>query len=103
MIFSFKMKLKPGNREEYKRRHQNIWPELEKLLSNSGIREYSIWLDQETDTLFAIQQLPDDFDNKELASNHLMKKWWKYMEDIMETNEDSSPVVVPLEEMYYLK
>lgn len=102
-LFSFKMKLKPGNREEYKKRHQNIWPELKELLSAAGIRDYSIWLDEETDALFAVQWLPENFDSSKLSANPLMKKWWEYMKDIMDTNNDLSPVAVELKKMFYLK
>lgn len=102
-LFSFKMKLKPGYREEYKKRHQNIWPELKELLSISGIKEYSIWLDEETDILFAIQYLPENYNSSRLASSPIMKKWWEYMKDIMETNDDFSPVTVELKKMFYLK
>lgn len=100
---SFRMKLKPGQSEEYKKRHQNLWPELKDLLKSAGISEYSIWLDEDANTLFAIQNLPDDFDNSVLIANPIMKKWWRFMADIMETNDDLSPVAVPLEEMFYLK
>lgn len=94
------MKLKPGYAKEYKRRHQNIWPELKELLTDAGIQEYSIWLDKETNILFALQKLSDDFDNSKLSEQPIMKKWWKYMKDLMETNEDMSPVCVELEDMF---
>lgn len=100
--YAFKMKLKPGRAEEYKARHDHIWPELEKLLEEAGIQDYAIYLDKESHILFATQQLPDHFDNKKLADNPVMKKWWEYMADLMETNTDYSPVCVELEEMFYM-
>lgn len=101
--YAFKMKLKPGKEDEYKKRHGHIWPELKKLLVEAGIKDYSIYLDKKSHILLAIQQLPDNFDDKKLADNPVMKKWWKYMADLMETNADYSPVCVELEEMFYME
>lgn len=98
--FYFKMKLKPGCADEYKKRHQNIWPELKELLLSAGIKEYIIVLDKETDILFASQKLPEDYDVEYLPQQPIMKKWWKYMSDLMETNDDFSPVCIELENMF---
>ncbi len=99
---AFKMKLKPGYEEEYKKRHDEIWPELKKVLSEAGIHDYSIFLDEETLTLFAVQKLDDDFDGSEVASHPVVQKWWAYMQDIMETNPDNSPVEKPLKEVFHM-
>ena len=100
---AFKMKLKPGFEEEYKKRHDAIWPELRKLLKQSGISEYSIFFDEETNILFAVQELSGDGSSQDLGSNPLVAKWWAYMSDIMETNKDNSPVTVPLTEVFYME
>ena len=100
---AFKMKLKAGCEEEYEKRHDAIWPELIKLLEESGVSDYSIFLDHETNTLFAVQKQDGDTSSQDLGSNPVLQKWWDYMADIMETNEDNSPVSVPLEEVFYLK
>lgn len=100
--FSVKMKLLPGNEAEYKQRHDAIWPELKELLKAAGIENYSIFLDTETATLFACLEAPDDEYKTSLPTEPIMKKWWQYMKDIMETNEDGSPVSIPLEEVFYL-
>jgi L-rhamnose mutarotase len=96
------MKLKPGFEAEYKKRHDEIWPELEVLLSESGVHDYSIFLDEETLTLFAFQKLDKDFDENYLPNHPVVKKWWSYMADIMETNPDNSPVAIPLKEVFHL-
>ncbi len=103
MRVAFKMKLHSGKEEEYKRRHDELWPELKSLLKQSGIREYSIFLDTETNTLFGVMELEEELKMKALPSHPVMKKWWAYMKDIMETNEDDSPVSIPLKELFYLK
>ena len=100
---AFKMKLKPGCQEEYKKRHDAIWPELQGLLKNSGISDYSIFLDEETSTLFAVQKQSGDGSSQDLGALPIVQKWWAYMSDIMETNKDDSPVSIPLKEVFYLK
>jgi L-rhamnose mutarotase len=98
---AFKMKLKPGFEVEYKKRHDRIWPELQTLLSDSGIQDYSIFLDEETLTLFAVQKISADFDFDFLPHHPIVKKWWAYMADIMDTNPDNSPVSIPLIEVFH--
>lgn len=100
--FAFKMKLNPGQAEEYRRRHDAIWPELAQLLTKAGISNYSIHLDSETNTLFGYLERSDGHSMAELPLDPVMKKWWAYMGDIMATNADGSPVAIPLEEMFYL-
>ena len=99
---AFKMKLKSGYEEEYKKRHDEIWPELKEELSRAGIYDYSIFLDKETLTLFAVQKLKDNNTVEELSSKEVMKRWWNYMKDIMETNPDNSPVTASMEEVFHM-
>ena len=99
---AFKMKLKPGQKEEYRRRHAAIWPELVKLLHENGVSDYSIFLDEETNTLFAVQR-QEGKSSQDLGNNPVVQKWWAYMADIMDTNADNSPVSIPLEEVFYMK
>ena len=100
---AFKMYLNEGQKEEYKKRHDEIWPELKKLLKNAGVCEYSIFLDEETNTLFAFQKVSGEGGSQDLGQTEIVKKWWKFMADIMKTNADNSPVSVPLEEVFYLE
>lgn len=99
---AFKMKLKPGYKEEYKRRHDQIWPELKELLKKSGVSDYSIFFDEETNILFAVQKVEGDSSSQDLGLNPIVQKWWKYMADIMETNPDFSPVSIPLEIVFHM-
>lgn len=100
---AFKMKLKPGCKEEYRKRHNEIWPELAELIRSTGVCDYSIFLDESTNALFAVQKLSGNTSSQDLGSNPVVKKWWSYMADIMETKPDNSPVMTPLEEIFYLK
>ena len=99
---SFKMKLKPGFEAEYKKRHDEIWPELTQLLGKYGISDYSVFLDEETLTLFATHKLTGDQSAADLSSNPLVRKWWDHMADTMETHPDNSPICIPLQEVYHM-
>jgi len=102
MRVAFKMKLHPGKTEEYKRRHDEIWPELKALLKGAGIEDYSIFLDEETNSLFGVLKITDPKNMESLPHQEVMQRWWKYMGDVMESNADNSPVSVPLKEVFYL-
>lgn len=100
---AFKMQLKKGQKLAYEKRHKEIWPELKQLLKEAGISEYSIFLDEETHTLFAFQKVSGKAGSQDLASHPVVQKWWDYMADIMEVNSDNSPVSTPLQEIFYLE
>ncbi len=100
---AFKMHLNEGQKEEYRKRHNEIWDELRKLLKDSGVSEYSIFLDDETNTLFAFQKITGDSGSQDLGQTEIVKKWWVYMADIMKTNPDNSPVSTELEELFYME
>lgn len=100
--FAFKMKLFPGKKEEYKKRHDEIWPDLQALLKTAGVSDYSIFLDEETNTLFGVLKIADPAAMDSLPQHEVMQRWWRFMADIMETNSDHSPVSVPLAEVFYL-
>ncbi len=102
MRIASKMKLLKGFEAEYKKRHDELWPELKVLLKETGIKDYSIFLDEETNDLFAYFTIEDDNKLDNLPAQPIMKKWWAYMKDIMETNEDNSPVSLPLRQVFYL-
>jgi L-rhamnose mutarotase len=98
----FVMKLRPNFAVEYRHRHDEIWPELAALLKNYGISDYSIFLQEETNTLFGVMTFADIKLLDGLPEEPIMKKWWAYMQDIMETNPDHSPVSTTLEEVFHL-
>mgnify|MGYP000952289771 CR=1 FL=1 len=99
---AFKMKLFKGQEAEYKRRHSELWPELQVLLQESGIKDYSIFLEENTGDLFGYLTIDDKTKLDKLPGLPVMKKWWAYMKDIMETNPDNSPVSITLQEVFYL-
>ena len=102
MNHAFRLKLKPGNTAEYQRRHDEIWPELSQLLRTAGIYDYSIFLDEETLHLFAVLKLRDDNTRQMLPQHPLMRRWWDYMRDLMETHPDGRPVEWSLKPVFHL-
>ncbi len=97
------MFLKPGFEQEYEKRHREIWPEVASLIKESGVYDYSIYWDKDTNILFAVQKTTQDTDSQGLGVEPVIQKWWDYMKDIMETNPDNSPVSIPLKELFYLE
>jgi L-rhamnose mutarotase len=99
---AFRMKLFKGKEEEYKKRNDEIWPELSALLTANGISEYSIFLEEETGSLFGVLKAEDPSLLDKLPQQPIMQKWWAYMKDIMDSNADNSPVSISLQEVFYL-
>jgi L-rhamnose mutarotase len=99
---AFLMKLKPGFEAEYKKRHDEIWPELSAVLTEAGISDYSIYLDRATGILFAVQRLTENNTAADLPNHPIVKKWWAYMADIMDTNPDNSPVSTSIECVFHM-
>lgn len=99
---AFRMMLNPGMEAEYRRRHDEIWPELVTLLKDAGVSDYSIHLDPETGTLFGMLSRPADHGMAALPDHPVMKRWWAHMADIMQTHPDNEPVSIPLTAMFHL-
>ncbi|MES2445325.1 MAG: L-rhamnose mutarotase [Pseudomonadota bacterium] len=99
---AFKMQLKPGVVDEYRRRHDEIWPELAAAISAAGIYDYSIFLDEETLALFAVLKLRDDNNRDALPSHPVMQKWWDYMAPLMEVEPGNRPTEWPLTPLFHL-
>ncbi|MGI4824169.1 MAG: L-rhamnose mutarotase [Janthinobacterium lividum] len=98
---AFTMQLRPGVAAEYERRHDEIWPELTEALQAAGIHDYSIFLDPASGRLFGVQKREAGHTADELPGLPVMRRWWAYMADLMETNPDNSPVVVPLTRVFH--
>ena len=101
-VVAFRMRLHPGQAAEYRRRHDDIWPELAQALRRSGVVDYRIFLDPETHYLFAVMTRRKSNDLDSMRGSDLMHRWWKMMGDIMATNADSSPQERALEPMFTL-
>jgi len=99
---AFLMKLRPGCREEYERRHNPVWPELEEVLRSHGVRNYSIFHERGTDRLFAYAEVESEELWRQIADTEACQRWWSYMKELMPTNPDASPVSENLDEVFHL-
>ena len=98
---AFRMQLKPGCEAEYARRHDDLWPELAGVLAEAGVYDYSIFLDPETRSLFAVLRLRPEGRRDDLPAHPVVQRWWRYMAELMEVNDDLSPVEWPLQRVFH--
>lgn len=101
--YAFRMQLHPGREDEYRQRHDEIWPELVDLLRAAGIEDYSIHLDRGTHVLFAVLWRRRDHDMDRLPDHPVMRRWWDHMADIMATTPGGEPVVTPLVTVFHME
>jgi L-rhamnose mutarotase len=100
---AFVMTLKPGYEQEYKKRHDEIWPELIEELKEAGVSDYSIFYEESSNKLFAVLKREENHTMDALPSNPVVKKWWQHMADIMDTYEDNEPVAIDLRKVFHLE
>lgn len=100
---AFKMKLFPGMKAEYRKRHDEIWPELVALLHEAGVSDYSIHLDPQTNILFGVLTRPKNHGMASLPNHPVMKRWWAHMADIMDSKPDNSPDATDLVTLFHLR
>ena len=100
---AFRMSVNEGRAGEYERRHRPIWPELERVLNEHGVRTYSIFLDEATNDLFAYAEIEDEARWRAIADTEVCRRWWRYMREIMPANPDDSPVADDLREVFHIE
>ena len=101
---AYTMKLKPNAADEYKRRHDEIWPEVITLLHEHGIHDFSIFHDELTSTLFVVYRTSsiETASNDTLRQAEVIQRWWKYMADLVEFNDDETPMTHPLKILFHM-
>ena len=102
MIKGFKMKLYKGMEAEYEKRHNELWPEMKDMIHEYGGKNYTIFLDRETNVLFGCLEVEEEERWSMSADTAICRKWWDYMADLMETNQDNSPVSIDLQKVFHL-
>jgi len=98
----FRMQLNEGQAQEYRRRHDEIWPELVSLLKNAGVSDYSIFLHEKSHSLFAVLRRPPNHSMDSLPLEPVMQRWWQHMADIMASNDNNEPLTEPMECVFHL-
>ena len=99
---AFVMQVNPAQHEEYEKRHNPIWPELEETLKAHGVKSYSIFLEPESNQLFAYAEIEDEEKWAKVAETEVCQKWWAHMKEIMPSNPDNSPVSVEIREVFHI-
>jgi L-rhamnose mutarotase len=99
---AFLMTLKPGNQDEYERRHDPIWPELQRVLKEHGVSKYAIFLNRNNDQLFAYAEIESEASWQQIAETEVCRRWWSYMKDLMITDPENKPLTIALDEVFHL-
>lgn len=99
---AFKMQVLSDKAVEYERRHNPIWPEMEAMLKAHGVSNYSIFMDDDNNTLFAYVELESLEQWESIAEEPICRKWWESMAELMETEVDKRPVSQDLREVFHL-
>ena len=100
---AFIMQVNPDQHEEYEKRHNPIWPELEETIKAHGVTSYSIFLDAESSQLFAYAEIEDEAQWATIADEEICKKWWAHMRELMPSNPDNSPVSKEVREVFHIE
>ena len=99
---AFRMNLNPGQAAEYEKRHDEIFPELAQALKDAGVSDYTIWHDPESNHLFGILTRTDHHTMAKMPDTEIMKRWWRHMADVMQTDSNNVPTSVPLKRVFFL-
>jgi len=100
---AFVMSVHPGSEAEYEARHNPIWPELESVLKDHGVLNYSIFLHSDTHQLFGYVELEDEARWQAIAQTDVCRRWWRHMRDLMPSHADDRPVSVELKEVFHIE
>ena len=102
--YAWKALVKEGKLAEYKKRHDNIWPEMKELLKSAGIKNYTIW--NVGNELFGYYECEKgiDFAAKTQAQSEIVDRWNEYMKDVMTMEMDSETGAQPkLTQVFFLE
>src|SRR5258708_5344693 len=99
---AYLMNLRPGVEAEYERRHNPIWPELQQMLKDHGVNNYSIFLDRKTSKLFAYVEIESEESWSKIADAPVCKRWWAEMKELIFSNPDNSPIVEVIDEVFHI-
>ncbi len=99
---AFLMSVDPAAHDEYRKRHDEVWPDLQSVLTAHGAHNYSIYLDCKRSLLFGYVEVESIERWDAIATTDACRRWWEYMRDIMPSNPDGSPVSEDLEEVFHL-
>ena len=98
---AFCLRLRPGCADEYRRRHDDIWPAMAAALSDAGILHFEIFLEPASLLLFAFQVRRRDHTVDELPGHAVWQRWQAHMADLL-VQRDGKSERIALEPMFRL-
>jgi L-rhamnose mutarotase len=99
---SFSLQLPGSNVAEYRRRHDELWPELRDAIRAQGGHNYSIFALPDVDRVVGYLEVDDLERWNSGGESEITRAWWNFMADIMPTNRDHSPIQAPITEVFHL-
>lgn len=98
----FTFEIRPGMEAEYKRRHDEIWPELVAAIKDAGFANYSLFR-RETQVVAYVECLPDVATAfAKLGPTEVNARWAKWFEDVIVSLTDDNGELYRLEEVWHL-
>ncbi len=102
--YFWRAKIIDGKKEEYIRRHNEIWQEMKDILKQAGICNYSIWIDGNDVFGYYECKFGVDFAAKTQNESKIVLKWNEYMKDVMVMGRDEKTGAQPkADEVFYLE
>ena len=98
---AFVMRLKDGGLAEYKRNHDNIWPELVAEIEKSGIAQITIF--EKDPMLFLYSEIYDEDAWNKLWSSAIHDRWGEIMNPLMYFNEEGKVDSTTVNEVFHLE
>jgi L-rhamnose mutarotase len=99
---AFVMRINAEAEEEYTKRHRPIWPALQEVLKSHGVHNYSIFLHEGTQQLFAYVEIESEERWSAISATPACQQWWRHMADLMPHNPDCSPITTTVAEVFHL-
>ena len=102
-VIAFRMSLVDGQIALYRKRHDEIWPELEAALQAAGVLEYRIFNEPGSNDLFAVMRRKKAHGLDALAASPVLRRWWDMMADVTVTGADGVPIRHDLRQAFVMK
>lgn len=101
----FMLKVRAERLEEYKRHHEQVWPEMLDALRAAGWHNYSLFV-REDGMLFGYFETPESLQaaQAQMATKEINTRWQEFMAPFFESPTNSRPdeMFVELTEIFHL-
>ena len=96
-------KIKEEHKEEYKKHHQNVWPEVLNVIRRNGRKNYSIFMTPEGFLFGYFESLDGIEKTLSIEDQEINKKWQDFMAPYFENIGNNYPEnrTITLEEVFH--